>query len=207
MTKTTGDFKLSKFLLDVLLDIVIVFVLVVLIRSFLFAPFRVNGPSMCNTFNFYDGECFSGNGEFILTTRPWMNELERGDVIVFSPPEAEKGEYFIKRVIGVPGDSVEIKNGLVYLNGEELVEDYLSDENVGSTYAYRAQSAEYEVPEDNYFVLGDNRKKSSDSRRCFRQLGCDDGHSPYVSNELIEGEVRLVMFPFSHIRLVRDVEY
>lgn len=217
---STKDFILTRFLLDIFIDIVIVVVMVLLIRAYLFAPFRVHGPSMCDTFNVYNGECYNGDGEFILVSRlplwslfGWApSDLERGDVIVFQAPYSEEGEYYIKRVIGLPGDTIKIENGFVYLKNETgtfelLDEPYLNEDNLGHTYPYRSSSEVYEVPEDVYFALGDNRTKSSDARRCFQQLGCTDDSSPYLGMDLIQGEVKLVLFPFSHFRFVRDQEY
>lgn len=218
--KTNPDFKLSRFLLDILIDIAIVAVLVVFIRTLLFAPFRVHGPSMCDTFNVYQGECYNGDGEYILVSRAplwhifgWVpDELERGDVVVFQAPYSEEGEYYIKRVIGLPGETILIENGLVYLRNEagdfvELDEPYLNEENAGNTSPHRSSSETYEVPENEYFVMGDNRTKSSDARRCFQQLGCTSNTSPYLSMDFIQGEVKLVLFPFSHFRFVKDVDY
>lgn len=217
--KTTKEFKWSMFLLDIFTDVLVVVILVLLIRTFLFAPFRVHGPSMCDTFNIYDDECFNGDGEHIFTSRlstwnifHWSPvKLDRGDVIVFQSPYGEKGEYFIKRIIGLPGDTIKISNGLVYLmdeGGEFLLldEDYLNEDNQGNTQAYRSRTEIYEVPEGHYFTLGDNRTRSSDSRRCFQQLGCDDDHSPYLPHKNVEGEVRAVFFPFSHARFIPSGE-
>ncbi|QQR55111.1 signal peptidase I [Candidatus Peregrinibacteria bacterium] len=217
--KTTKDFKFARFFLDIGLDIVIVVVLVLFIQNFIFAPFRIHGPSMCDTFNSFNGECYNGDGEFILVSRfpvwdlfGWSpTELERGDVIVFQAPYSEKGEYYIKRVIGLPGDTILVKNGLVYLKNEEgrfieWDEPYLNAENTGNTHPHRSSAETYEVPEDSYFVMGDNRIKSSDSRRCFQQLGCSENSSPYLDESFIEGEVKLVLFPFTHFRWVSDLD-
>ncbi len=218
--KTKKEFNWPRFILDIVVDIAIVAVMVLFIQNFLFAPFRIHGPSMCDTFNYFNGECYNGDGEFILVSRlstwdlfGWApSSLERGDVVVFQAPYAEEGEYYIKRVIGLPGDSVLIKDGLVYVKNEEgqfveLDEPYLNEENSGNTYPHRSSSETFEVPEGQYFVMGDNRTKSSDSRRCFQQLGCSDQSSPYLDASAIEGEVELVLFPLSHLRFVHDVEY
>lgn len=218
--KNKKEFSLPRFLLDIVVDIAIVAVMVLFIQNFLFAPFRIHGPSMCDTFNSFNGECYNGDGEFILVSRlstwdifDWSpSTLERGDVVVFQAPYAEEGEYYIKRVIGLPGDSVLIKDGLVYIKNEsgqfiEIDEPYLNEENAGNTYPHRSSSETYVVPEGQYFVMGDNRTKSSDSRRCFQQLGCSDQSSPYLDMSAIEGEVEFVLFPLSHLRLVQDVEY
>ena len=84
-----------------------------------------------------------------------FQEPERGDVIVFHPPNNSRGDY-IKRVIALPHDIVGIEEGIVYVNGSPLDEPYIED-------APRYTLEEYEVPENNYFVLGDNRNHSNDS--------------------------------------------
>ena len=84
-----------------------------------------------------------------------VDEPERGDVIIFHPPANQQVDY-IKRIIALPGDTVEIKNGIVYINGSPLDEPYLKEP---PTYTLRQQK----IPEDNYFVLGDNRNISNDS--------------------------------------------
>lgn len=218
--KTTHDFSWPRFALDLFVDVVIVAALVLMIRTFLFAPFRVDGPSMCDTFNVYDGECFNGVGEHIITSRlatwnifGWTpSVIDRGDVVVFQAPYGERGEFFIKRVIGMPGDTVKIEDGFVYLENEDgefflLEETYLSEENYGETHPYRVASESYTVPEGEYFVLGDNRTRSSDSRRCFQNLGCTGDRSPFLEHDLIQGEVKAVIFPFDHLRLIKRTKY
>ncbi len=217
---STKDFILPKFLLDILVDVVIVVILVFVIRIFLFAPFRVHGQSMCDTFNNYDGECYSGDGEFVLTSRlstwdiaDWSpTDIQRGDVIIFKAPYSESGEFYIKRVIGLPGESVMIEDGYVSVMNEDgvfvqLDEPYLNEANAGNTFPHRTSSQVFSVPEGTYFVLGDNRTKSNDSRRCFQQTGCSASTSPYLTETFIEGEVKMVIFPLSHFRLVKTYDY
>ena len=84
------------------------------------------------------------------------NDPERGDIIIFKFPDDEKILY-IKRVIGLPGDMVEIHDGAVYLNGQVLDEPYITMETEGNF-------GPYTVPEGHYFMLGDNRNNSADSR-------------------------------------------
>lgn len=218
--KTTLRFKLKSFLLDIGLDAVIVVVLVLFIRTFLFAPFRVHGPSMCDSFNFYQGECYNGDGEFLITSRlstwdifGWSpTSIDRGDVIVFLAPYTEDKEYYIKRVIGLPGDTVKIENGFVYIKNEsdefvQIEEPYLNEKNWGHTVPYRVDSQTFIVPKDAYFVLGDNRIQSNDARRCFEQLGCMGDSSPYLTADRIQGEAKMVIFPLSHFRWISNVEY
>lgn len=213
---TTKDFTWARFFLDVLTDIIVVVTLVLLFRHFLYTPFQVDGPSMCDTFNTYDDECFNGPGEYVIASRlstwdvfGWSPaKIQRGDVIIFQPPNGEPGDYFIKRVIGLPGDTVEIKDGWVYVNDEKIDEPYLNEDNYGNTQPYRVSSETYEVPDGEYFVMGDNRTKSSDSRRCFQNSGCaGDDSSHFLDFDLIKGEVKLVIFPFTHFRLVHGVDY
>lgn len=100
--------------------------------------------------NFYEGQRLLVNKAVYH-----FNDPERGDVIIFEAPNGYNGDY-IKRVIGLPGDSVEIKDGSVYVNGTELYEPY-----VMSSPRYTME--EEQIPEGMYFVLGDNRNNSEDS--------------------------------------------
>jgi signal peptidase I len=110
--------------------------------------FRIEGDSM---------EPNLHNGEYVLIDKIsyLLHPPERGDVVVFTPPNNERD--YIKRVIGLPGDTVEIKGGQVYVNGVILDEPYLTSPTNGS-------DREFQVEEGHYFVLGDNRNNSSDSR-------------------------------------------
>ena len=172
---------------------------------------------MCDTFNVYNDECFSGKGEHIITSRfgTWsifgksLGSYKRGDIIVFTEPNSEENKYLIKRIIGMPGDTIRIKDGLVYLQDEdgsfvELEEDYLNEDNKGNTLNQSSADQRYTVPEGQYFVMGDNRARSSDSRRCFKQVGCTGNATPYLDEANIEGEVKLVFFPLNHFRLIKN---
>lgn len=90
-----------------------------------------------------------------------FSEPKRGDIIIFKYPENEK-ENYVKRVIGLPGDYVEVKNGIVYINDEALDEDYVYFE--GGKADLRGDFPKTLVPEKSYFVMGDNRNNSKDSR-------------------------------------------
>ena len=108
----------------------------------------------------------------------WLSEPERGDIVIFKYPDDESQNY-IKRIIGLPGDTVEIVEGLVYVNGELLEEPYLWETPRGSF-------GPYEVPDDHYFMLGDNRNNSRDSRYW---------NNKYVSKEQILGKAYWIYYP------------
>lgn len=99
----------------------------------------------------------TGSRMFGLRVSYWGSDPVRGDIIIFRYPD-DPSRNFVKRVIGMPGDTVEIIGGVTYVNGEKLEESYLNETPAGKDYG------PYEVPEDSYFVMGDNRNHSNDSR-------------------------------------------
>ena len=109
--------------------------------------FRIEGSSMVPTLE---------EGEYLIINKLsyYLEDPERGDVIVLNFPQ-DRSRDFIKRIIGVPGDHIEIGDGLVKINGQALDEPYI---NASPSY-----TGVWDVPEDQYFVLGDNRNNSSDS--------------------------------------------
>lgn len=212
-----GKNQVWLFLLDIVLNVVVIVLLVFLIRTYLIAPFRVFGPSMCNTLNYIDNRCAHGNGEYIIVNKLIyqrffnfeVGQPKRGDVIVFIPPTGGK-DFFIKRIIGLPGEKVEFYEesgqGFIYIhNGEnsqgfKLDEPYLSAKNQGQTFVPRSRDKLLTVPEDSYFVMGDNRQESSDSRHCFEAVGCTSSNTPFLPRKNIEGKAWLVLWPFGGIR-------
>jgi len=88
-----------------------------------------------------------------------FNDPKRGDIVIFDYPDAPEGEtvLYVKRVIGLPGDTVEVSGGKVYINDEPLEEDYIREDMIGDF-------GPYIVPDDSYFMMGDNRNDSLDSR-------------------------------------------
>ena len=123
----------------------------------------------------------------------WFSEPKRGDVIVFRFPD-DPSQLFVKRVIGLPGETVEIIDGKTYINGELLEEDYINDNyRLMEDLSYEDYGP-YEVPEGSYFMMGDNRGNSRDSRAW---------DNPYVKKEAIIGKAWLCYWPFSEFGVIQ----
>lgn len=123
-------------------------VVFLVVYIFLVQPHRVKGDSMVPTFE---------DGELLLTEKIAyrFGDVERGDVVVFEAPIGRNVD-FIKRVIGLPGEKIEIRGDAIYINGLKLEEEYLGVTTQGN--------ADLKLGENEYFVMGDNRSASSDSR-------------------------------------------
>jgi signal peptidase I len=140
-------------LLHWLRDLVFSVVLAIIVILFLYQPVKVEGTSMMPTLD--DQERIFIN-KFVY--RFHFGRIDRGDTVVFWFP-GDPTKSYIKRVIGVPGDRVEVRDGAVVVNGQTLIEDYVPQE-------YRDQSEMHPITvgSDEYFVLGDHRSSSNDSR-------------------------------------------
>jgi signal peptidase I len=134
-------------------DLIFSVVLAVIVILFLYQPVKVEGTSMMPTLD--DQERIFIN-KFVY--RLHFGKIDRGDTVVFWFP-GDPTKSYIKRVIAVPGDRVEVNQGAVYVNGQALVEAYVPEE-----YRDRSSMPERTVPQDEYFVLGDHRSSSNDSR-------------------------------------------
>lgn len=157
--------------------IAIALIIAITIRTFIFAPIVVDGTSMVPTLK--DRERLIINKAIYYLTTP-----KRGDIIVFHSPE---NNDWIKRVIGLPGDQLEIVDGVLYINGEPVEEPYL---NGMVTEDFDL----VQVPENMLFVMGDNRYNSKDSR------------NPYVGPipmESVVGKAQFVFWPASNMRIVQ----
>ncbi len=171
--------EIAVWIVEILLTIVAAIIMV----SFFGFRVSVIGPSMSPTLE---------NGEKVLVNR-FVYKLfdpKQNDLIVFQPNGNEKSHYYVKRVIALPGDTVQIKDGKVYVNGEPLAEG-ADAEKIES-----AMMAENEivVGEDEYFVLGDNRNNSEDSR--YASIG-------NVKKDHITGEAWMVVYPFDRIGMLK----
>ena len=143
-------------------------------------------------------------GDRVLGTRfsYWFSDPKRGDIVVFKYPVDEalgKNTKFIKRVIGLPGETVEIKDGAVYINGKKLEEDYIN-----GTWVVENDGYTFEVPEEHYLMLGDNRNNSSDARYwpgiAIREGATSDPEEAltfsYVHRKKILGKAYFCYWPF-----------
>lgn len=159
-----------KIIKEIIPYIVIVLV-VVLIRTFIITPVRVDGDSMKNTLK---------NGDILLLYK--LGSINRLDIIVLD--EEKDNEKIIKRVIGLPGETVAIKKGKIYINDKVIDDEYA----YGETSDYDKVTLE----DDEYFILGDNRLISKDSRY----------FGPIKESE-IKGKIVFRLFPFTKIGTVQ----
>jgi signal peptidase I len=165
---------------DLAFSVLIAVVLIV----FIYQPVKVEGTSMMPTLT--DQERIFINK---FTYRFGLGSVERGDTVVFWYPQ-DPSKSYIKRVIGLPGDHIRIQNGQVFVNGDRIEESYVPDEN--RDYTSWRDGREQVVPEGRYFVLGDHRNQSSDSRMW-----------GYVPRENIYGKAVFVYWPLDKIGRVR----
>ncbi|NLC77370.1 MAG: signal peptidase I [Clostridia bacterium] len=156
----------------------IALILALVIRTFLIQPFYIPSGSMEPTL---------GIGDKIIVNKlgSYFKEPERGQVIVFKYP-LDPSQDFVKRVIGMPGETIEIKDSTVYINGEPLEEEYLPEDLVYGDFG------PVTVPENAYFMLGDNRNNSQDSRVW----------GP-VPEDLIIGQAKIIFWPLDRISVIR----
>jgi len=158
--------NIKKILKD-LVPYVIIIIVVVLVRTFIVTPVRVNGSSMYTTLK---------GKEIMLLNK--LAKIDRFDIAVLKIDE--ENDNLIKRVIALPGESIEIKDSKIYINDEEIEDKY----GAGNTYSIDKIT----LKDDEYYVLGDNRIISMDSR-VFGPIKKDD----------IKGTTNFIMYPFKSI--------
>ncbi|WP_100330892.1 signal peptidase I [Bacillus xiapuensis] len=157
--------------------------LAAIIRYFIIAPIVVDGESMMPTLQ---------NGDWMIVNK--IGEPERFDIVVFHAPE---NKDYIKRVIGLPGDTVEYKDDKLYINGKYYEEPYLDEykKQAGGQltpdFTLEEIIARKTVPEGEIFVLGDNRLRSKDGR-----------HIGTISMDKVVGDTSVVFWPLNRMRLV-----
>lgn len=154
-----------------LIPYILIIVAVVLIRTFIITPVKVDGDSMKETLN---------DNDILLLYK--LGSIKRFDIVVLD--EAYDNEKIIKRVIGMPGETVSIKNDKIYINGKVIDNSF--------AYGTTSDVDKIELGEDEYFILGDNRLISKDSRY----------FGPVTKGEII-GKVVFRLFPFNKIGTVK----
>lgn len=176
--------RLGSFFLDILQVIVSAFAIFLFVYLLILQPHKIKGSSMEPNFS---------NGEFLLTDKVTyrFGEPQKGDVIVFKAPPDENDE-FIKRIVGLPGEIISMRSGFIYINGVKLEEPWLDNRPVTFSGSFLKEGQEIPVPPGKYFVLGDNRKHSSDSRSW-----------GFVDKEKITGRAWLVYWPPQKAGLVK----
>lgn len=193
-----GGISIPTFFADFLQSVVIAIAVCIAVYIFIATPNQIDGESMEPTFK---------NGEIILTNKlsEWLGptdfgknaglDYQRGDVVVFQKPGMDD---FIKRIIAIPGDKVAIKEGYVYINNQKTDEQYLQPSTFTRGGNFIEEGAEARtVPEGKYFVLGDNRNNSHDSR------SLDIG---FINRDWLKGKVILRYWPISKFGIVKQGE-
>ena len=147
--------RVAAFFFDIIEIFVVALAIFVVGYLFFFQPHQVKGASMEPNYQ---------DEDYLLTDKVSyrFHEPERGDVVIFRAPKNRELDY-IKRVIGLSGEKVRITNGAVFINGQQLKEDYLAS-STGYAGSFLPPGEEFLVPQGEYFVMGDNRPHSSDSR-------------------------------------------
>ena len=168
---------------------IVAFIIVGGVYFFLGRPFTVSGASMYPTLH---------NGDRMVLSK--VGDVHRFDVVILKAPD-ENVEY-IKRVIGMPGDTIEMKSGVLFINGKKVDQPFINTEALAKQtvfiddFTLESLTGESKVPEGKYFVLGDNRGVSKDSR----MIG-------FIDRSAIEGKAVFTIWPFGRIGGQKDYGY
>ncbi|WP_238858691.1 signal peptidase I [Clostridium sp. YIM B02569] len=169
--------KKKSILNEWIIDIAVVLCIALLVWNFVGYGVWITSGSMIPTLEVKD--------RLLVTRVHNPKNLKEGDIVLFKNDEF-KGEILIKRLIGLPGDTIEIKNGVVYRNGQELKEDYVKNNEI--------YNGSFKVPDNKYFFLGDNRANSDDSRYW---------KDPYVDESYIEGKAQVKYYPIKDFEILK----
>ncbi|MBS4206541.1 signal peptidase I [Bacillus sp. FJAT-50079] len=174
----TTQTKDSGWLKPILLAVIIVIV----VRTFLFSPYTVKGASMEPTL--HDRERI-----VVSKTSNWIGDVKRSDIVIIKG----SSDNYVKRVIGLPGDTLEMRNDQLYVNNKQVQESYLHEYKLIANEKYMKLTEDFgpiTVPKEHYFVMGDNRHRSMDSRN---GLG-------YIEEKQIIGISKFVISPIKNMR-------
>lgn len=189
-----GIFRaIGAFFLDIFQTVVVALSIFLIMYLFLVQPHQVNGLSMYPTFN---------NGDLVLTDKITYKtgQPQRGDIVILhAPPDAHcpegTGCDFIKRLIGLPGDTVEVQDDRIFIDGQQLPEEYLSSDTY-TTNGMFSEKGPATLGPDEYYVVGDNRLHSSDSRTW----------GPINKKDIV-GRAFFRYWPLNKMEIVPRVEY
>lgn len=171
--------EIKVFIKDMVVIVVTAFILAMILRTFVIEGRIIPSGSMLPTLQLQDR---------VLVTKfnYHFKDIVRGDIIVFKPPEAIGSDQdYIKRVIGLPGEKVEVKDGQVFINDKSLNEPYLME-------SFNYEYGPVTIPEDSLLVLGDNRNYSFDSHLW----------NAWLTTDHIKGKAFMVYWPINHINLL-----
>lgn len=173
----------------------IALVIAFVVRSFVFQAFKIPSESMVSTL--LVGDYLIGTKFDYAVKVPFTDKVicktgdpERGDIIIFKYPRDPRID-FIKRIVGVPGDTIEVRNKQLYRNGEAVHEDYIQNTD-SSVIPVRDNFGPVKVPADHYFVMGDNRDNSMDSR-----------YWGFVCRDAIQARAWRIYFSWAGIKDIR----
>jgi len=177
-------------------SIVVAFILAMVIRTFVVQAFKIPTGSMRTTL--LEGDLILVN-KFIYGAKipltglslPALRQPKRGDVIVFISPESPKKD-FIKRLVALPGETAEIKSGTVYINDKPLTDSVFNQRYYYNRGEFGEESKKIKIPENSFFVLGDNSASSQDSR-----------YWGFVPRKNILGEALVIYWPPQRIRIIK----
>lgn len=176
-------------LFDLLKVFVICYIVVIVLTNYVVKPIRVEGNSMYPTLK---------DGEFGLTNvfSVKFQSVNRYDVVIIY--NEERGEYWVKRVIGLPGDTVESKKDILYINDKPVEQQFLDQSYVQSMQKEGQFTSDFEkvtLQEGEYWLMGDNRPRSEDSRI----------HGPFKESELVGKDV-MILYPLDEMKYVQYSE-
>jgi len=177
-------------------SIVVAFILAMVIRTFVVQAFKIPTGSMRTTL--LEGDLILVN-KFIYGAKipltdlslPALRQPKRGDVIVFISPESPKKD-FIKRLVALPGETAEIKSGTVYINDKPLTDSVFNQRYYYNRGEFGQEGKKIKIPENNFFVLGDNSASSQDSR-----------YWGFVPRKNILGKALVIYWPPQRTRMIR----
>lgn len=182
--KISGTKYFLNFVWEILKIVIISLAIIIPIRYFLIQPFYVKGASMDP--NFFDGDYL-----IIDEISYRFNAPEREDVIIFRYP-LDQSQFFIKRIIGLPGETVKVEDGKIFIKNKSIASgEFVLDESSYLENISTAGNVEMSLGDDEYFVLGDNRDASSDSRK----WGA-------VKKDYIIGRVWVRAWPFNRVKIL-----